>query len=158
MAYTVMVGGISVDRTKITQVTHEAINANHLKCPDIEATVLMEEKLAAVKEAGDTVGGIVEIVVRGCPKGLGEPVFDKIDADIAKALMSIGTVKGVEIGSGFAAAGKYGSENNDILTAGGYLSNDAGGILAGITNGNDIVVRVGLQTHSLHCENSEVPG
>ena len=142
MAYTVMVGGISIDRAKITQVTHEVINSNHLKCPDMEATILMEEKLAVVKDAGDTVGGIVEIVVRGCPKGLGEPVFDKIDADIAKALMTIGTVKGVEIGSGFAAAGKYGSENNDILTPEGYLSNHAGGILAGITNGSDIVVRV----------------
>jgi chorismate synthase len=85
----------------------------------------------------------VEIVVRGCPSGLGEPVFDKMDADLAKALMSIGTVKGVEIGAGFAAAGLKGSQANDPIGPGGvFLSNHAGGILAGITSGADIVLRL----------------
>lgn len=142
IAYTIMLGGISVERGRFSQVTHELIESSPLKCPDAHAARRMEKKLATVKEGGDTVGGIVEIVVRGCPKGLGEPVFDKIDADIAKALMSIGTVKGVEIGAGFQASGKTGSENNDILTSEGYLTNHAGGILAGITNGNEIVIRV----------------
>jgi chorismate synthase len=142
LAYTIMLGGISIDRNKMSQVTHEIVDESPLKCADAEAEHRMGKKLAEVKEAGDTVGGVVEILVRGCPKGLGEPVFDKIDGDIAKALMSIGTVKGVEIGSGFEASGKTGSENNDILTPEGYLSNHAGGILAGITNGNDIVIRV----------------
>jgi chorismate synthase len=142
IAYTLMLGGISADRDKISKVTHELIDANVLKCPDVDAARRMEEKLRDVREAGDTVGGIVEIVVRGCPQGLGEPVFDKIDGDIAKALMSIGTVKGVEIGAGFEASGKTGSENNDILTSEGYVTNHAGGILAGITNGNDLVIRV----------------
>lgn len=142
MAYTIMLGGIWADQRKKDQVKLEAIKANPLKCYDDEAAILMEEKLEQVRKEGDTVGGIVEILVRGCPAGLGEPVFDKMDADLAKALMSIGSVKGVEIGDGFATAEKMGSEDNDILTAGGYLSNHAGGILAGITNSNDILIRV----------------
>jgi chorismate synthase len=84
----------------------------------------------------------VEIIVRGCPPGLGEPVFDKLDADLARALMSIGTVKGIEIGAGFQVAGMTGSEANDPMTADGFLSNHAGGILAGISTGQDIVIRV----------------
>ncbi|MBN1549036.1 MAG: chorismate synthase, partial [Syntrophaceae bacterium] len=142
LAYTVMLGGIWIDRSKVRQVTHEHIEANRLKCPDDEAAEKMEQRLAEVRKACDTLGGIVEILVRGCPAGLGEPVFDKMDADLAKALMSIGTVKGVEIGAGFTAAERLGSENNDIQTAEGFLSNHAGGILAGITNGNDMVIRV----------------
>ena len=93
------------------------------------------------------MGGIVEIRVQGCPPGLGEPVFDKMDADLAKALMSIGTVKGVEIGAGFGAARLKGSENNDPIGPKGFLTNHAGGILAGITTGEEIVIRDELQTH-----------
>jgi chorismate synthase len=102
----------------------------------------MEEKLEEARLSGDSLGGIVEIIVRGCPSGLGEPVFDKMDADLAKALMSIGTVKGVEIGAGFKVAEMTGSEANDPMTPDGFLSNHAGGILAGITTGQDIVLRV----------------
>ncbi|MGQ9654134.1 MAG: chorismate synthase, partial [Thermodesulfobacteriota bacterium] len=80
--------------------------------------------------------------VRGCSPGLGEPVFDKMDADIAKALMSVGTVKGVEIGAGFEAARMTGSRCNDPITGEGFATNNAGGILAGITNGEEIVIRV----------------
>ena len=87
----------------------------------------------------------MEILARGVPPGLGDPVFDKIDADLAKALMSIGAVKGVEIGSGFEAAAKLGSENNDPITPQGFSSNNAGGILAGISNGDDIVIRVAVK-------------
>ena len=142
MAYTIMLGGIWAEHREISEVNHEQINANLLKCQDYEASKCMVEKLEEVRKEGDTLGGIVEILVRGCPTGLGEPVFDKIDADLAKALMSVGSVKGVEIGDGFDTAGKRGAENNDIQTRKGYLSNHAGGILAGITNGNDIVIRV----------------
>ena len=91
------------------------------------------------------MGGIVEILVRGVPKGLGEPVFDKLDADLAKALMSVGAVKGVEIGSGFLAPTRLGSRNNDPITPQGFLNNHAGGILAGISNGDDIVMRVAVK-------------
>ena len=142
LAHTVMLGGIWADRSRMLQVTHEHIDANRLKCLDEEAAGRMAQRLAEAREAGDSLGGIVEIIVRGCPAGLGEPVFDKMDADLAKVLMGIGTIKGVEVGEGFAAAARLGSENNDIQTADAFLSNHAGGILAGITNGNDIVIRV----------------
>ena len=106
-----------------------------------EAATKMMAELAKAREAGDSVGGIVEVRIQGCPPGLGEPVFDKIDGDLAKALMSIGTVKGVEIGAGFEAARLKGSENNDPIGPKGFLSNHAGGILAGITTGEEIVIR-----------------
>ncbi len=102
----------------------------------------MEEKLEEAGKKGDSLGGIVEILIRGCPPGLGEPVFDKIDADLAKALMGIGSVKGVEIGAGFQAARMTGFECNDPITPGGFSTNHAGGIVAGITNGEKIVIRV----------------
>jgi chorismate synthase len=118
------------------------VEKDRLFCPDPEASRKMEARLEEAKGNGDSLGGIVEIIVRGCPPGLGEPVFDKIDAALASALMSIGTVKGVEIGAGFAVAGMTGSQANDPMTPDGFLSNNAGGILAGITNGDDIVIRV----------------
>jgi chorismate synthase len=105
----------------------------------------IEHEILAVKEAGDSVGGIVEIVALGCPPGLGDPVFGKLDAAIAGALMGIGAVKGVEIGDGFAVAGHYGSGNNDGMTANGFASNHAGGILGGISSGQDIVVRIAVK-------------
>jgi chorismate synthase len=105
----------------------------------------IEHEILAAKEAGDSVGGIVEITARGCPAGLGDPVFGKLDAAIAGAMMGIGAVKGVEIGDGFAGAGKYGSENNDAMTSDGFASNHAGGILGGISSGQDIVVRIAVK-------------
>ncbi len=94
----------------------------------------------------DSIGGIVECVVKGCPAGLGEPVFDKLDAELAKACMSIGAVKGVEIGAGFDVTTMTGSENNDQMSSSEkFLTNNAGGILGGISNGNDIVVRVAIK-------------
>jgi chorismate synthase len=105
----------------------------------------MEERIAEVKRQGDSLGGIVEIRATGSLKGLGEPVFEKLDAVLAQALMSIGAVKGVEIGAGFTAAGMMGSENNDTITPSGFETNNAGGILAGIANGDDIVARVAVK-------------
>ena len=101
----------------------------------------MEKKIAAVRKKGDSLGGIVEVIVRGCPVGLGEPVFDKMDADLAKALMSIGSVKAVEVGDGFAMAGLQGSQTNDQMNKKGFKTNHAGGILAGITTGQQIILR-----------------
>lgn len=94
---------------------------------------------------GDTVGGIVEVRATGVPAGLGEPVFDKLDARLAAAVMSVGAVKGVEIGSGFAAARSSGHANNDAMRAEGFLSNNAGGILAGISTGQNIVLRAAVK-------------
>jgi chorismate synthase (EC 4.2.3.5) len=105
----------------------------------------IEKEILAAKAAGDSVGGIAEIVATGCPAGLGDPVFGKLDAAIAGAMMGIGAVKGVEIGDGFAVAGRFGSENNDGMTATGFTSNHAGGILGGISSGQDIVVRIAVK-------------
>jgi chorismate synthase len=101
----------------------------------------MSVSVQEVKALGDSLGGVVEVRVKGCPPGLGEPVFDKLDAALAQAVMSVGAVKGVEIGAGFAAARMLGSEHNDPIMAGGFASNHAGGILAGISNGDEIVLR-----------------
>jgi chorismate synthase len=137
IAFTHELGGISAEN-----ITMADMNRNRLQCPDMKAAVTMEERLQEARENGDSLGGIVEIIVQGCPPGLGEPVFDKIDADLAKALMSIGTVKGVEIGAGFRSSQMPGSECNDQITPEGFMTNNAGGILAGITNGDDIIIRV----------------
>ncbi|UCD90332.1 MAG: chorismate synthase [Desulfobacterales bacterium] len=140
VSYTVELGGIRAEARDLN-----LINNNMFCSPDMDAAQEMEKRVVEVKKMGDSIGGIVEILARDVPPGWGEPVFDKIDADLAKALMSIGAVKGVEIGAGFNAAGKLGSENNDAITPQGFLSNHAGGILAGISNGDDIVVRVAVK-------------
>ncbi|MFH1992930.1 MAG: chorismate synthase [Pseudomonadota bacterium] len=140
LAYTVELGGIKAIKRDL-----DMIAKNVFCCPDMDAVKKMEKRVAGIRKQGDSIGGIVEIMARGVPKGLGEPVFDKLDADLAKALMSIGAVKGVEIGAGFEAAAKLGSENNDSITPQGFASNNAGGILAGISNGDDIVIRVAVK-------------
>ena len=139
-AYTVALGGV-----KIRKFDPEEAERNHLFCPDAEAYREMCRRIEEVRREGDSLGGVVEIRATGVPPGLGEPVFDKLDADLAKALMSIGAVKGVEIGAGFAAAEKKGSENNDPITPEGFLSNHAGGVLAGISSGQEIVCRVAIK-------------
>jgi chorismate synthase len=135
-ARTVELGGISAGNLPPTAEAH-----GPLCCPDPAAEARMLRRIDEARAAGDTLGGIVEILVRGCPPGLGEPVFDKMDADLAAALMGIGSVKGVEIGAGFAAARMAGSQNNDPIHPGGFRTNHAGGILAGITSGDAIVLR-----------------
>ncbi|HET56944.1 MAG TPA: chorismate synthase [Deltaproteobacteria bacterium] len=137
LAYTVELGGVG-----IKDFDEEAIGATSMFCPDREAAENMEAVIEEARKKGDTIGGVVEIVVRGCPAGLGEPVFDKFDGDLARAVMSIGTVKGVEIGAGFQTARMTGAACNDSLGPEGFRTNNAGGILAGITTGADIVMRV----------------
>jgi len=139
-AYTIELGGI-----KAAKRDFNVIDQNAYYSPDMDAVEEMDKRVAEVHQQGDSIGGIVEITARGVPGGLGDPVFDKLDADLAKALMSIGAVKGVEIGSGFEAAAKLGSENNDPITPEGFTSNNAGGILAGISNGDDIVARAAVK-------------
>jgi chorismate synthase len=139
-AYTVAIGGIATNKRILSEVTE-----NRLCCPDNEAAARMEEKITEVRNQGDSLGGIVEIIATGCPAGLGEPVFDKLDGELARALMSIGAVKGVEIGAGFEAANMTGSQNNDPITPDGFTSNNSGGILAGISNGDAIVARVAVK-------------
>ena len=106
LAYTQAIGAIEIDRTTMPsgKDLRRRVRDNDLFCPDSLAAEAMEKKIAAARKEGDSLGGVVEIIVRGCPPGLGEPVFDKMDADLAKALMSIGSVKAVEIGDGIALA------------------------------------------------------
>lgn len=140
VGYTLELGGV-----KVKKVLLGAIKTNPFYCPDPEAVGPMEEALRRCKEEGDSLGGIVEVRVTGCPAGLGEPVFDKLDADLAKALMSVGAVKGIEIGAGFEAVRLRGSRNNDPILPSGFRTNHAGGILGGISNGDDIVVRAAVK-------------
>jgi chorismate synthase len=140
MAYTIELGGI-----KVESLDMDKLNNSSLRCPDPKAEALMGGALQKAKTDGDSLGGVVEVKVLGCPVGLGEPVFDKLDADLAKAVMSIGAVKGVEIGAGFEAARLRGSENNDPITPAGFRSNKAGGILGGISNGDEIIIRAAVK-------------
>jgi len=140
VAYTMEFGGVKAQRME-----EATIWDNPFACPDPEAVPAMAARVREVQARGDSVGGIVEVRVQGCPPGLGEPVFDKLDAALAHALMSVGAVKGVEIGSGFGAARLLGSENNDPIGPQGFASNQAGGILAGISNGDDIVLRAAVK-------------
>ncbi|RJP79268.1 MAG: chorismate synthase [Desulfobacteraceae bacterium] len=139
-AYTIELGGVRAEQRNLAEIPN-----NMFFCPDAEAAITMEQRVTAVRKQGDSLGGIVEIIARNVPKGLGEPVFDKLDAQLAGALMSIGAVKGVEIGAGFQAARLLGSENNDPILPEGFQTNNAGGILAGISNGDDIVIRVAVK-------------
>lgn len=150
-------GGRSSARETIGRVAAGALAMKYLSLHGITVTgrivsvhgktepAAIEHEILAAKEAGDSVGGIAEIVVKGCPVGLGDPVFGKLDAGIAGAMMGIGAVKGVEIGDGFAVAGKFGSHTNDPMTKDGFASNHAGGILGGISSGQDIVVRIAVK-------------
>ena len=135
--------------------------ASPLYMPDAEASLAAEDALASSMENGDSMGGIIECVVSGMPAGIGEPVFDKLDANLAKAMLSIGAVKGFELGAGFAVAESKGSENNDaFVNVNGSIrkvTNHAGGILGGISDGSDIVFRTAIKpTPSIFTEQSTV--
>lgn len=139
-AYTVEFGGVRAQR-----LIEATIWDNPFACPDPEAVAAMAARVKEVQSQGDSLGGIVEVRVQGCPPGLGEPVFDKLDAALAHAVMSVGAIKGVEIGAGFAAARMLGSEHNDPILPEGFASNRAGGILAGISSGDDILLRAAVK-------------
>ena len=140
IAYTVELGGIRSGKIDFSE-----IEKNGLRCPDRDAAIAMGKRIEEVKTRGDSVGGIVEILVRGCPPGLGEPVFDKLEADLAKALMSLGAIRGVEVGAGFKVVRMLGSQCNDPIGPKEFEKNDAGGILGGISDGADIVLRVAVK-------------
>jgi len=139
-AYTLEMGGIRAEH-----IDFDEIHENPFYCPDMAAAEKMKEVLSRAREGGDSIGGIVEVRTTGCPAGLGEPVFDKLSADLAKGVMSVGAVKGVEIGAGFEVAHLTGSQNNDPITPSGFKTNHAGGILGGISNGDDIILRAAVK-------------
>jgi chorismate synthase len=135
----------------------DMIEANPVRAADPEAARLMEEAVRKARGENDSVGGVVKLIVSNVPAGLGDPVFFKLDARLGMALFSIGAVKGVEFGSGFRSSRLRGSENNDQMGGGGFLTNNAGGILGGISTGQAIVVRVAVKpTPSIRKEQKSV--
>ncbi|HYJ06308.1 MAG TPA: chorismate synthase [Chthoniobacterales bacterium] len=139
----------SIDRKAVTR---EQVEANAVRCPDATAAEKMVEAIEKARADGDSVGGVIECVIRGLPGGLGEPVFDKLEADLAKAMLSLPASKGFEIGSGFASTRMKGSEHNDAfeLRDGKVrtTTNNSGGVQGGITNGEDIFFRVAFKPTS----------
>ena len=145
----IQIGPHKVDRARWDWAE---VDRNPFWSPDAEAAKLWETYLDEVRKAGSSTGAVIEVQAAGVPAGLGEPVYDKLDADLAKAMMSINAVKGVEIGTGFAAAALRGEENADeIRMKEGrpyFLSNNAGGVLGGISTGQDVVVRFAVKPTS----------
>lgn len=135
------------------QIDYEEIENNPVRCPDPERAKEMIKLIEDVRREGDSIGGVVEVVSTGVTPGLGAPVFNKIDADLAAALMSIGGIRGFEVGMGFEVARRRGSEANDVMHMDdsgklGFGTNNAGGILGGITNGENLVVRIAIKPTS----------
>ncbi|MCS2608906.1 chorismate synthase [Halomonas dongshanensis] len=126
----------------------ESVEQNAFFCPDAAKVPELEAYMDQLRRDQDSVGAAITVVAEGVPVGLGEPVFDRLDAELAHALMSINAVKGIEIGAGFAAVAQRGSEHRDEMTPEGFLSNHAGGILGGISSGQPIVARLALKPTS----------
>jgi len=141
--YLAQMGSIKLDLVDIT-----AVDSNPFFCADPDKVVQLEVFLQSIRKAGDSIGARVNVIASGVPVGLGEPVFDRLDADIAKAMMSINAVKGVEIGAGFGCVEQTGSRHRDEITRAGFLSNHAGGILGGISSGQAITVSMALKPTS----------
>lgn len=139
---------VSVGSITATSFDQSVIETNPVRCADPLAAVTMESLIVDLKNAGDSVGGIVELRATGIPPGWGDPVFDKLDALIGGAMFSIGAVKGVEFGDGFGLATMRGSEANDPMTTVGFVSNHAGGILGGFSTGQEIRVRLAVKPAS----------
>lgn len=123
----------------------EFCESHPLRCPDPAMAPIMEDTVNHAKETNDSLGGVVELYIKNVPPGLGDPVFDKLDAMLAQGIFSIGAVKGVEIGAGFQMAFMTGSQSNDPMTEDGFVSNNAGGILGGISTGQDIFLRFAVK-------------
>ena len=147
-AYTSQVGDIVLEKP-YTEYNLAAVETNIVRCPDASKAAAMEQLIMEVKGNGDTVGGVVTCVIKGAPVGLGEPLYDKLSASLASAMMSINAAKGFDYGNGFAAAYGRGSQQNDIFYnndgAIATRTNNSGGIQGGISNGNDIYFRVAFK-------------
>ena len=126
----------------------DAVPDNAFFCPDPARVAELEDYMDALRKEGDSVGARINVMASGVPPGLGEPIFDRLDADIAHALMSINAVKGVEIGAGFDSVAQKGTEHRDELTPEGFIGNDAGGVLGGISSGQDILASIALKPTS----------
>ncbi|NLA92533.1 MAG: chorismate synthase [Spirochaetales bacterium] len=140
LAYTTQIGDVVAKERDFSQV-----KLNYTSTPDKEAAVEMAKLVERMREEKNSVGGIIECRITGLPAGLGEPVFDKADALLSHAIMSIGAIKGIEIGEGFKVAYALGSQNNDQMGKDGFLTNHAGGVNGGITNGEPLIFRVAVK-------------
>ncbi len=133
---------------KAETVHWDVVETNPFFCPDPARVSEMETFMASLNKRGDSIGARINVVASNVMPGLGEPVFDRLDADIAGAMMGINAVKGVEIGAGFASVEQHGSEHRDLLTPDGFVGNNAGGVLGGISSGQDITVSMALKPTS----------
>jgi chorismate synthase len=141
--YTVQVGDLVAKERDL-----DFVEQNPVRCPDRAVAPEMERAILAAREAGDSLGGVVETIATGVPVGLGDPVFDKLHAQLAWGLMSIPAIKGFEIGDGFGVVRLRGSQNNDRMTPKGFATNHAGGVLGGISTGQPITARVAFKPTS----------
>jgi chorismate synthase len=149
LAHTVHIGSIKVSRKISYEEIRNNVYKNDVRCADLHKAALMAEEILKAKSEGDSLGGIVECIALNYPAGIGDPIFDSLDADIAKIMFDIPGVKGVEIGAGFTVASMKGSENNDayIIKGGAVLTetNNCGGILGGLSNGMPITARIAFK-------------
>lgn len=149
VAYVDRVKDVSAQITDPEKISRQEVDAHPLRCPDKKHRDAMEAVIVAAKKKGDTVGGTIFCYISGCPVGLGAPVFDKLEADLAKAMMSLPASKGFEVGSGFAGTQLYGSEHNDAFVQSDQgvktATNRSGGIQGGISNGETIYFRVAFK-------------
>jgi len=143
--YLSQLGPVKIDHAKFDW---NEVRNNPFFSPDAEVVATMEQYMDDLRKEGNSVGAKISVVATGTPVGLGEPIFDRLDADLAHALMSINAVKGVEIGDGFDCVAQKGTEHRDEMTPDGFLSNHAGGVLGGISTGQDIIAHIALKPTS----------
>lgn len=149
--YLAQIGNIKIDPKTvehIAKIDWEKVNSNPFFCPDDNAVTQFDELIRELKKEGNSIGAKLTVIAENVPVGLGEPVFDRLDADLAHALMSINAVKGVEIGDGFAVVEQKGTDHRDEMTPEGFCSNHAGGILGGISSGQPIIAHIALKPTS----------
>lgn len=142
------IGAVKIAEPRLDQIDWAQVNSNPFFCPDPSAVEKFDELIRELKKEGNSIGAKLTVVAENVPLGLGEPVFDRLDADLAHALMGINAVKGVEIGDGFAVVEQKGTDHRDEMTPEGFCSNHAGGILGGISNGQPIVAQIALKPTS----------
>jgi len=141
-------GSINLLPADLTSIDWDEVNSNPFFSPDASRVPELEKFMDALRKEGNSIGARVNVIASNVPPGLGEPIFDRFDADVAKAMMAINAVKGVELGAGFDCVEQRGTEHRDEITPEGFLSNDAGGVLGGITSGQDIIVSIALKPTS----------
>ncbi|MBE2895356.1 chorismate synthase [Pasteurellaceae bacterium HPA106] len=147
-AFLSQMGDVKINEQPLDAIDWDAVNSNPFFCPDQSAVEQFDQLIRALKKEGNSIGAKLTVVAQNVPVGLGEPVFDRLDADLAHALMSINAVKGVEIGDGFAVVSQKGTAHRDEMTPEGFCSNHAGGILGGISTGQPIIAHIALKPTS----------